>query len=703
MDLTVIYTFDHRDDLSTNLLRASILSGLRELPTHLQTVVYTHTSQELTSLLGDLPVLIEPIPSCFHNVATEAVRYEMVRHALMQYRTPVIYLDPDTLWTYNQGAATHRWLASPVWFSVYAVDRTRVMTSLLEPYPQLLQTKHPWGLHPVDPGMLYFRHQPSSREALDKIIALREELRRLAPACHFVDRLALAQVWYASHCTHALYPPVECSHLGQDFSTLQVEKPPKQCPPPVVLGRTMGVTTSQEAVEKMERDHLAEMEGQPYQGHALTGPQLPILIHYHEEKHRYPDLVTRWITDAIVHHTMEGTFGIDWHPQMHEDVFLLFPYGLSLPGTRYRDFEEPDHLPHNIIIFWTFTPNVTNEKGNNLIMLEASIATGMYHLGDTASFLVYSTKPHLLAYLEERYPGLRVVQYVPAKDPKFTGGKLHFSDIGHARLSLLAHLLRKFERTVFYLDNDTLFRPGCRNRLLEMFADTVIYGCCHEFWITFRRDHHYAPALQNRNVAGWQLNLDVNPVNNGLIIIPNSPAGHLAVQRMLAIYEALVQVNPTNYYNDMLAFSICWYSLAGSKVFDCDFHSDGKYQPTHPLAHIAEVEGRRGLPPASDGGMAMAPFPQKMCPCTDKPCSWPPVLHYYRGKWNTPHLISHLCAVLVATYLRTGHVCLNHQYVQGCGVEQPVKDCLSTQACDHLTIIPTSLDPLTPREFWGDF
>lgn len=699
MELTIVYTFDYQDGDSTNIkmLHASVLSCVRELKFAHQILIYTLTPEPLRAIFEGVAVKIESMGEQYAAMPVRERRYVALLRTLMAYRTKVLYLDHDTLCNFNQNHQVFKWLQEPIWFCVYAVERWTHMRTLTLGYPAILQRDHPWDLHPVNEGFLYFRCEDKSFKALADIIALNDIFHGLEPTCPVTGKLALTCIWYSSHVTHALFPPAICSHLGQDFTTLQSREivlPPAPAPMVIRHGSRQSLP-----LPELERQLKAKAElHRPYQGGVRAPSEVPIFQHYGEERRVHRE-ATNTALDAALTRSLTD-IGLDWEVATRDlPPTALFPYGLSLPGCAYRDFEEPTvaTTPQDGIIFYTFTPVVHDRRGDGLIMLEASILTCLHQLGRFCAVWVYSTKPHLLAYLEDRYPGVKVIRHVPEMVHGFFGEGGHFRDIGHARYFIHEHLLTKFCRPVLYIDNDTFFPRGSAPKLLEIFRGNAIYGCRHETWMTYDNSYlNFDRGNNGKSVAGWKLDLSINPINNGTIFLPYSPEGMWAIKRLLAMFKDVSKMCKPHCCNDMLAFSILWYATRGAKLFYDSYTSEGLFQPSW------------ASPPRPDFHQREYPlvfreqstdFPTKACGCQALPPKGPPLVHYYYVKEPNAIMVSHMCAVLVATYLRTGHVCINEYYLRASGLAAEFVDPITSPACTHDTIFDITLNPTTPRTF----
>jgi hypothetical protein len=170
----------------------------------------------------------------------------------------------------------------------------------------------------------------------------------------------------------------------------------------------------------------------------------------------------------------------------------------------------------------------------------------------------------ILKYIEIRqYRHTDFMQRTQCLDSNKSIDDKKFNCIGHARVFILSKLLEETKIPVIYLDNDTVCITEDPNMLLSLVACDAPIGYVKEEYYTFKKliSREYLAKneclpLSDEIIKSMQL--EIHPINNGVIIYPYNALTVSFVKENIKVYNDLISKRNSKYL-DMLSFSIVFY------------------------------------------------------------------------------------------------------------------------------------------------
>ena len=298
----------------------------------------------------------------------------------------------------------------------------------------------------------------------------------------------------------------------------------------------------------------------------------------------------------------------------------------------------------NFLILYTFDEGPYEE---HMLMLKMSIISVIREFPDKdhVKIIIYTTKKEQLiksmSYFA-KYVEVRQYEPIDFGHPvlNFESDMVHFNSIGHSRIFIIPSLVKEFNVPVIYMDNDTGMRMNSAEEIYKLLdgINTPV-GYCLEYWTDFNCLYGNCgkyEELKSTEEKVSDIRGEISPINNGVMIFPNTEESHRFMQEIIDVYIKLVS-HFQSHFHDMFAFSIVWHKYCKSIPLEettleyCITNIDKRY-----------TYGKGSIDFLKNGDI-------------------PLIIHYYINKYDNIKAIAEIATKLIDNFKNSGRTCFDYE------------------------------------------
>jgi hypothetical protein len=271
------------------------------------------------------------------------------------------------------------------------------------------------------------------------------------------------------------------------------------------------------------------------------------------------------------------------------------------------DISISSDLKLDFVILYTFDVPSDQTWGEHEKMLMMSIMSCVREFPRNKfnwKIVIYTTNPQKLLIFLKQYPQfvsyITIEQYSPTdynlpKEMNISKSYEPFiKGIGHARIFVVDQVIKKYQCSVVYMDNDTGIKLNSGDKCVKMIKETnIIRYYINETWTNFSYLYGMVglgEQLNNlHNKYPNLINPEITPRNNGIIIYKFNPLDNTKLYAAIDYIKYIYHILNNNihcHYNDMFAFSIACNNLnidqsIASDIINANFESYGSTSSTY--------------------------------------------------------------------------------------------------------------------------